>query len=135
MAQPRSYQDWFNVALERANDADAILGGRPSSVGPVYMAGYAIECALKGYLRRKGVAFPTSGSSGHDLRALWKQAGFQLRDLRDSRGHRAFFVNQWSTDMRYETSQGFDPSAKDLVKAARQLSKYIRTEARRRHRR
>jgi hypothetical protein len=93
------------------------------------MAGYVIECALKAYLRKANIKFPTRGSAGHDIRGLWQRA-FKLSDLKDRDGHRTFFVDRWSTSMRYETDvpPGYDP--RRLVQEARRLSGEIRQQIR-----
>jgi HEPN domain-containing protein len=120
--------------MERANDADAMLPDRSQSAGPVYMAGYAVECMLKAYLQKAGIQVPTSGAEGHNLRGLWKQAGLQLSDLRDEHGNRAFFIEDWSTDMRYQTDAPQNRTSEELVQAARQLAGRVRTLMRRRQR-
>jgi hypothetical protein len=112
-----------------------MLPSRADSVGPVYVAGYAIECSLKAYLQASGLPFPTSGRAGHDLRALWGAAGFSLREIGDQRGEKAFFVEGWSTDLRYETTSGSTLSGDELVGGARALTGWLQTRARRRRRR
>lgn len=129
---PSAFREWKNVSQERANDADAMLSNRSKSSGPPYMAGYAVECILKAWLERLDKGVPKSGSKGHDLKALWKKLGLRLKDLADQRGHKAFFLQQWSTDMRYETTLPENHSAQDLVQAAQQISRQVRTLMRRR---
>jgi len=126
----------MTVARERGADAEAMLPNRTASIGPVYMAGYAIECAIKGYLQYKGIPRPTSGQDGHNLKGLWKQAGFRLADLKDSNGNRAFFFQQWSTDFRYQVNIPQDISnSADLVDAAKKLTRWIQAQTRRQRRR
>jgi hypothetical protein len=127
--QPNDYHDWIAVATQRSGDADH-LSFLENTVGPIYMAGYVIECSLKAYLQRMGKAFPTSGSAGHDLRRLWKAAGFTLGDLPDHNGHATYFITGWSTDLRYTTTLPGEYSSDDLVKAAQQVSAYIRSRTR-----
>lgn len=132
---PSSAEDWFEVALERGADATSMLPARVESWGPFYMAGYAIECALKGYLMRFGMSFPRSGRDGHDLRGLWKSCGFRLGDLGDRTGAKTFFIDSWCTDFRYQpkilasSGQAFAPEA--LVQAAQQVAGWIRGLVRR----
>lgn len=128
---PDSPEQWRAISLERGEDADAMLPNRSQSAGPVYMAGYAIECMLKAYLQQEGIQFPTSGSEGHNLRGLWKQAGLQLSDLGDKRGNRVFFVEDWSTDMRYQTEAPQNHTPRELVQAAKQIAGNLRTRMRR----
>lgn len=128
---PDSPEQWRATSLERGEDADAMLPDRSQSAGPVYMAGYAIECMLKAYLQQEGIQFSTSGRKGHDLRGLWKQAGLQLSDLGDKNGNRVFFVEDWSTDMRYQTEAPKNRMPKELVKAAKQIAGNLQTRMRR----
>ncbi len=128
---PSSADDWISVATERASDARANLDKRPGSAGPVYIAGYAIECSLKALLRAKGKPFPTSGSGGHDLQGLWEASGFRLSDLRDPNGAKAFFIEQWSTDLRYETAPPAAIPAEQLLTGAGNLTGWIHTHVRR----
>jgi hypothetical protein len=128
---PTSSDGWLDVARERASDADALLGARDQSAGSVYFAGYAIECSLKALLQRSGKAFPTAGGAGHDLRGLWLQSGFRLGDISDASGAKTFFVESWSTDLRYEVAPSLPGSTSELVGDARQLSSWIQTQIRR----
>jgi len=128
---PTTASDWIAVARERAADAEAMLPTRSLSAGPVYMAGYAVECSLKAYLHHRGRGFPKHGSGGHDLRNLWSAAGFRLSDLGDSEGEKTFYLEAWSTDLRYETDISTTLSAKELLSGARKLTGYIQSQVRR----
>ncbi|MEB3830617.1 hypothetical protein [Phormidium sp. CCY1219] len=68
--EPTTADDCSAVANERAADAEAIAKCRPTSVGSVYIAGYAIECSLKALLQKRGIPTPTSGALGHNLHKL-----------------------------------------------------------------
>ena len=134
---PFSAEDWTAVANQRAADAAAMLPQRADSVGPVYMAGYAVECALKAYLQRRGIPRPRSGPAGHDLRGLWRASGFRLADLNDEHGLKSFYIEAWSTDLRYairlDPATSVEPA--DLVEGARLLSSWIQNQVRRQRRR
>lgn len=129
---PNTFDEWIEVSRERQEDARALLS-RKQSVGPVYMAGYAVEARLKAFLRRINKEFPKKGDEGHNLRGLWKQTGFKLRDIKDENGEKAFFVEEWSTDLRYEVSLdgAYAWDSNSLVKAAGELSGWIQTQIRR----
>ena len=125
---PRNAEDWLEVAKERAADTDSVAKSRPASVGPVYLAGYVVECTLKAYLCKSGVRRPPSGRAGHNLRELWDAAGFRLADLPNRGEHAGFFVNSWSTSLRYETSlHSTGQTSAELILAAKQMSGWIRT--------
>lgn len=134
--QPDQAEDWIEVARERAADAEALVESRADSVACVYLAGYAIECSLKAYLQRKGAKVPTGGPKGHDLKQLWAATGFKHRDLADPDGSRSYFLQSWSTSLRYEKVLEEDAWTSDeLVRGARSLSAWLQTRAKRRKRR
>lgn len=128
---PTTAGGWIAVANERAADAEAMKTQRATSVGPVYMAGYAIECSLKALLQRQGKSFPSYGQEGHNLRGLWEASGFRLSDLHDLNGTKAFFIRQWSTDLRYESSLVGSLQVAELVDGARDLTGWIQARVRR----
>jgi HEPN domain-containing protein len=131
-----SIEDWISAANERAADAEALLRGRADSIGSVYLAGYAIECCLKAYLRATRKPVPTRGSQGHNLTALWHACGFRKVDIADAHGCRTFYVEQWSTDLRYEIALDYSSaSTSELVSAGRQLAGMIQQRIRRSARR
>lgn len=131
---PATPDQWIAVANERGADAQAMLPQRQDSAGPVYMAGYAVECALKAYLSDQGIARP-AGRPGHDLRGLWKSSGFRLADLTDSQGTKSFYVEDWSTDLRYRIRMDSRRSTPELVAGARVLSGWIQMRLKRHRRR
>lgn len=136
LTDPSTTEEWMAVARERGADAKAMLPSRAASIGPVYMAGYAIECTIKGYLQSKGIPRPTSGQDGHNLKGLWKQTGFRFADLKDPDGNRSFFIQQWSTDFRYQANIPENvPNSADLVKAAKSLVGWIHAQTKRQRRR
>lgn len=69
-----------DAARCRARES-ALLRDHGHEVAAVYPAGYVIECRLKALLQRQGTKFPTAGSEGHNLIALWDKAGLRSRDL------------------------------------------------------
>ena len=118
------------MAQERAADA-RILADQGRSVAAVYLAGYAVECALKAYLQRVGHGFPTSGQAGHDLRELCKVSRFRLTDLGDSQGNRTYFVERWNTGLRYNVTFDTVLDAGVLVEGAAQLVGWVQGRIRR----
>lgn len=134
MNDPTTTEGWLDVARERGEDASAMLGKRKGSVGPVYMAGYAVESALKAYLQAKGISRPNSGPLGHDIRGLWKASGLQLRDIKDPKGDATFFFQGWNTALRYQvTPPANSPGAEAVVGGATRivglLTRHIRGRA------
>jgi HEPN domain-containing protein len=132
--QPNTYEDWLEVSRERQADAKALLSCRKESIGPVYMAGYAVEASLKAFLRKINKPFHQRGQEGHNLKGLWKQAGFNLRDIKDESGEKAFFVEEWETNFRYEIKPDYSHDSESLVIAAGNLAGWIQTQIRRKTR-
>lgn len=136
MNNPSTSDEWMTVARERAIDAEAMLPSRADSIGPAYMVGYAVECAIKGFLQYKGIPRPPSGQEGHNLRGMWRQARFRLGDLKDPVGTKSFFIEQWSTDFRYQTAcPPNTPNSDDLVRAAKGIVGWIHAQIKRQKRR
>ncbi len=130
MASPSTPEDWMAVAQRRGADSRAMLGGELST-GPVYMAGYAVECSLKAYLKSQEIDFPAGGPAGHNLAQLWKAARFPLTDLRDTNGAKTFYVDTWTTALRYELAVPSALSPEELVTGAVHLAGWLQTRARR----
>ncbi len=130
---PNTPQDWLAVAKERGTDAEAIYKYSSATVGTVYMAGYAIECSLKALLQKRSIPFPARGHQGHNLQALWKASGFQLSDLKDHKGSQTFYLEHWSTDLRYEVSLtgNLGLEVKELLAGAKQLTGWIQNQVKR----
>jgi hypothetical protein len=126
---PSTSEEWKVVANERMTDATSM--GPSRSVGPVYMAGYAIECSLKALLQRRSCGFPTQGAQGHNLRALWIRTGFALRDIPNSNGHSTYYIESWCTDLRYEVTGAFPGTCNEMLAGARVLVGFLQTQLRR----
>jgi len=112
-------------------DARTLLPARSDSVGPVYLAGYAIECSLKALLQRRGHRFPRPDIKGHDLRHLWKKSDLSLNDIPRSYGIEAYYLESWSTDLRYVVGVEFPGSCEDMVAGAGALVDYLQKKLRR----
>lgn len=133
MRDPLTPEEWLAVAHERGGDATAMLPARAMSIGPLYMAGYAVVSALKAYLKAKKIPRPERGSGGHNLRALWKSSGLQLRDLNDTDGSAAFFIEEWTTALRYQTKHSSSQQKSEtIVNTAKRLVGYISKLSKRR---
>ena len=131
---PTNANDWISVANERAADAEALKTTRCTSIGCVYIAGYAIECSLKALLQSTRKAFPKHGQEGHNLRRLWEASGFRLSDLSDPSGAKTFFIQNWDTSLRYESTFESSITIVELVDGAKQLTGWIQGQTRRSYR-
>jgi hypothetical protein len=128
---PTDANGWCSIANERAADAEAMKSTRCTSIGGVYMAGYAIECSLKALLQIQGTPFPRHGKEGHNLRGLWESSGFRLTDLSDVKGEKTFFMENWDTSLRYELTCSSNLTVIELVDGAKNLTGWIQSQIRR----
>ncbi len=131
MTNPSSPAEWVAVACIRGADSNAMLKTGGASTGPVYMAGYAVECSLKAFLMIQGTPFPAGGAAGHDLAGLWKAARLRLTDLGDTNGAKTFYVDTWSTDLRYQVAVPSALTSQELVTGAMALAGWLQTRVRR----
>jgi len=107
----------------RAKEATTLARSR-NQQGAYYLAGFAVECALKACIAKKTKRhdFPADAKHAgrvysHDLTELLKLAGLDSQLDRDMRGNPQLAANwgvvkAWRVDCRYETS---GLSGKDMV--------------------
>ncbi len=118
-----SRQEFQRLAEERLDDAKALLrAGRFG--GAYYVAGYAIECALKACIASKirAESWPPKDVNKthfiHDLEKLLTTAG--LNDLKSDPnrdvGDNWRVVKDWNSESRYESDRQ-EPQARALFDA------------------
>jgi len=110
-----SRKDFQRLAELRAREAGALARSR-NQQGAYYLAGYAVECALKACIAKKTKRheFPpdrafTNKIYTHDLRVLMKEAGLQGELEKDMQANQALAVNWntvqiWTEESRYVTN-------------------------------
>ena len=119
------------VAEERLGDAKVLLSaGRET--GAVYLAGYAVECALKSLLLaavppgdEQGVMESFRGNAAHDFGSLlhrYRQAGGA--DLPLDRRRDLVRVNVWAVEWRYQPGQTDGRTATAFLDAAERLLRW-----------
>ena len=119
----------------RIEDAQALFQARRYS-GAYYMAGYAVECALKACIARRTRRweFPDKDASKmyvHDLKSLLRFARLET-EFGNARAASApldsawAVVLNWSEQMRYETRLRTD--ARDLLSAVTTIVNWVRTK-------
>lgn len=135
LTDPADVHEWLRVAGVRLQEARELMLANTSSVGSAYLAGYAVECSLKAYLMNEGKSRPTHGGEGHNLRALWSSCDLVLRDLNDTSGSKNYFMSDWSTDLRYQTSRNTNILDSEIVSGAGHVLSRITTLIRRRSQR
>jgi hypothetical protein len=118
--------DFQQLARLRLREARVLLQNGCFE-GAYYLAGYAVECALKACIAKKvrRYDFPdkdvVSKSYSHKLEQLVLTAGLQTQLNQQSQANRAFSVNwttvkDWSADKRYITTIS-RAQARDLYSA------------------
>jgi hypothetical protein len=109
-----SRRDFQRLAALRAREAGALAKTRNQN-GAYYLAGYAIECALKACIAKKTKRhdFPdrsfTNRVYTHDLIVLLREAGLEGdldRDMQNNPGLAANWntVKVWTEESRYKTA-------------------------------
>jgi len=105
-----------HLSTERIEDARALLAANRWS-GAYYLAGYALECALKScvlaYIERTGIIFEDKKYAEkcwtHDIEELVKQAGLEVERDKSAGanlnlGHNWLIAKDWSESSRYRMS-------------------------------
>jgi hypothetical protein len=106
-------RDFQDLSRLRLREARALMGLRLPD-GAYYLAGYAVECALKACIakRTQRYEFPdkkrAEASYSHNLAQLLNEAGIKSAFADESRRDQSFkdnwdLVQLWSEQSRYET--------------------------------
>ena len=131
MAQPTTSRDFLKVAGQRLTVAEFLLDNT-YTLDATYLAGYAIECALKALLlettpggdRSAMLARITRGAAMHDLEhlcGLLRNAGVTVpADLADR-----LIRTGWATSLRYETGSRDYGETRFVIKAAAATIKWV----------
>lgn len=119
----KTRKDFQRLTDLRAKEATTLARSR-NQQGAYYLAGFAVECALKACIAKKTKRhdFPADAKQAgrvysHDLTELLKLAGLDNQLDRDMRGNPQLaaswgVVKDWRVDCRYETS---GLNGKDMV--------------------
>jgi HEPN domain-containing protein len=116
---PTSYPnraEFQALAVERLEDAKSLIAaGRYA--GAYYLAGYAVECALKACISKQTIAgdFPPpwqrvrDGYYTHDIRALLRTSGLESAQVQAAAADAAFARNwllvvEWGEEVRYQST-------------------------------
>jgi hypothetical protein len=112
---PTYRRDFRTLAELRAEEARVLLRSR-RQLGAYYLAGYAVECALKACIakQRKRFEFPPKKRNvekmySHDLDTLLDVAGLEPQLKKEIAANPDFAANwntvrDWTSESRYETS-------------------------------
>jgi HEPN domain-containing protein len=119
-------RDLQALSRERLRDAKLLLT-KGQHIGAYYLAGYAIECALKACIARKTRRFdfpdrkPVTDSHTHDLKRLIELAGLKPQFDAASSADEVLQLNwsviaKWNVEDRYSLDISSD-EARDLYRA------------------
>ena len=128
---PSSSRDFQKAALQRLTTAE-FLFKNDYNLDPKYLAGYAIECALKALLleitpqkdRAQRLKSISSGAKMHRPEIL----GGLLKDLGrpiPSNLVKKFRRFAWSTDLRYQTGRTKSAETGGFLKAAKETCEWV----------
>jgi hypothetical protein len=118
--------DYKKLAFDRLQDAQILFAGRRYAAA-YYMAGYAVECAIKVQIAARFLrhTVPTRqlfhGIYQHDLKELLAAAGLTEALKADSKADAALLrnweiVKGWTVDTRYDPHRRF-AEARDMLDA------------------
>ncbi|MFD3547368.1 HEPN domain-containing protein [Streptomyces sp. NPDC058655] len=126
---PRTPQEWEDVALERRSDAvELSRAGR--HVACLYYMGFTAECFAKALCAARGRAVPR-GRDGHNVLAILTHAGFSPHVLPQE--VRSFLADR-DVGLRYQQALPEDVRIEDEIKAANRFVSWCVTQLRRRPR-
>ncbi|HIJ85697.1 MAG: hypothetical protein HW380_3077 [Magnetococcales bacterium] len=125
ICRPANKEAWLEVAMARSRDANTLKDSPSCTTAAVYMAGYSVEASLKAYCVHQDIRKTWSGASGHDLKSIWKESKLKLSDVSDTGGTSTFYLQEWSTDLRYCSKYNFPNSTADLIKGSNRLISFI----------
>lgn len=124
---------YYRAAVDRYGDAQVLLSGNRTT-GAVYLAGYAVECALKTLIiaatrpsGRSKAASDFRGKKNHDLEHL-RSVYFRKGGPRFPPDIARLFalVNWWNTDLRYDTKRVSTPDAEDFLGATTIILEWVK---------
>jgi HEPN domain-containing protein len=122
--------DLRKLALMRLSDAKALLKTRKNNAGAYYVAGYAVECALKACIAKNQGLYPfpprlrereLANYYTHNIETLIEVANLKIALDTDCASDPALQANRalvvaWSEQVRYETILS-RKQAENLIKA------------------
>jgi hypothetical protein len=123
---PRTPQDWEDVALERRSDA-VELRRAAREVACLYYLGFAAECFAKALCAAQGRPVPRD----HDVLVILMRAGFSPKVLPHEVRR---FLTDRDVSLRYQAVLPEDVSIEDEINAAIRFMTWCSTQLRRRTR-
>jgi hypothetical protein len=132
---PLTRQDFQRLAELRAREAGSLLRSR-NPIGAYYLAGYAIECALKACIAKqtRRYEFPPKDAAAvytHKLEALMKLAGLQDQLDHDTAASPALarnwgVVKGWNEESRYRSAGRSGRDLHDAIVGSDGVLQWIR---------
>lgn len=120
---------FYRCAWERLDEAKILWRSELTTSGPMYLAGYTIECVLKALIlsitpsvKQDEVLQSFRGSKGHNyewLREQYRQSGGAQFTPAVTRSFA--LVSDWSTEMRYIPRNYPRPEIEAFLKATQEI--------------
>lgn len=107
----------------RIREASALVSSR-FALGAIYLAGYAVECALKSHIAERSQNRLPEHAKTHDISELRKIAG---RALSDEQYSKVGELPPWSHLLRYECKAPDIRTAIQFVNLAKEVMLCLRT--------
>lgn len=112
-------------------DSAELLRKNGMNADSIYLAGYAVECALKALLlstypfpKRRGVTF--QGAGWHNYARLREELHRRRIDLPSNIMREFRRVHTWSNELRYETSRRTAEEAETFCKSAMAILVWVK---------
>jgi HEPN domain-containing protein len=139
MPKPRSSPDnvearrYLRAALQRFEEAEFLLERGGYTTAASYLAGYAVECALKAMIlwheppsRHLATLRKFRGVRAHDFDSLKARLVRRKVVVPSAIARELARVNWWSTDLRYETRRTRRQDAKGFLIATERILEWAR---------
>jgi HEPN domain-containing protein len=126
---------WFRASAQRL-EAAHLLFRHAMYVDATYLAGYVVECSIKGFIvtrvpvqrRTRFVQTQFRSARAHDFEYLWKIAR-QLGATVPVRIVERVRTSAWSTDLRYTSGLGDRDDASEVIEAGEEVLRWARSSA------
>jgi HEPN domain-containing protein len=124
---------YFRAALQRLEEAEFLLERGSYTTAATYLAGYAVECALKALIlsneppaRNAATLREFRGTRAHDFDSLKARLVRRKVVVPGEIAKELARVNGWSTDLRYEPRRLRRQDARTFLTATERILSWAR---------
>jgi HEPN domain-containing protein len=130
---------YYLVARQRLEEAEILLNNKRAN-GSIYLAGFAVECALKSLImanttgrERDQVRDRLKVHFGHDLESLRIEAGRRGVHMPQELHKQFRLLNTWDNNTRYSPKIQFVKDALPILRAATAVVGWVESVGGKRH--